>query len=110
MKFLPGHSECPHCKTVYRFKDINKLSRKGDNECYHCKKTFRVSRRSCFILAAEMMLVYVIINLIAVGMMHTVSLIPLFIMNLIPAITAVLLFPYYTELIKSDKKEKKGKK
>ena len=110
MKFFPGHSECPHCKTVYRSSDIKKLSRKNDNECYHCKKKFRVSRRSAIILAAETILVYVIINLIAVGMMQTVNFVPLFIMNLIPAIVAVLIFPYYTELIKSDKKEKKIKK
>ncbi len=106
MKILPKHSVCPHCKTVYRYSDLKKIMWKKSEECYHCKKNFRVSRKSFLILALELIAIYAIMNVIAIGVVESVNFISLFIMNIIPALAAVMLLPLYIEIIKEKKKHK----
>ena len=108
MKLYPRQSVCPYCKTVYRYADLRGLVWKKSGVCYHCKKKFVVSRKSFLILAAEMLIIYTVMNIIAIGVVSSVSFLSLFIMNLIPAVAAVLLLPMYTELKKIDKKDKKS--
>ncbi len=105
MKILPKQSVCPHCKTVYRYSDLKKIMWKKSDSCYHCKKNFRISRKSFWILALEMIIIYAIMNVIAIGLIESVNFISLFIMNVIPALEAVMLLPLYIEM----KKEKKTK-
>lgn len=102
MKILPKQSVCPHCKTVYRYPDLKKIMWKKSAPCYHCKKNFRVSRKGFLILALELIVIYAIINVIAIGVVESVNFISLFIMNIIPALAAVMLLPLYIEI----KKEK----
>ena len=52
-----------------------------------------------------MIIIYAIMNVIAIGLIESVNFISLFIMNVIPALTAVMLLPLYIEM----KKEKKTK-
>ena len=89
MKILPKQSVCPHCKTVYRYSDLKKIMWKKSDLCYHCKKNFRISRKSFWILALEMIIIYAIMNVIAIGLIESVNFISLFIMNVIPALTAI---------------------
>ena len=110
MKLYPAQSECPYCHTVYRYSDLRKLKNAKTKECYHCKKTFQISKRSVWSLAAGILIIYSIINGVAIGLMNTINIFPLFIMNLIPAFAALLLYPYYLEFKKSDKKDIKCKK
>lgn len=104
MKILPKQSVCPHCKTVYRYSDVQSLAWKKRASCYHCKKQFRVSRKSFLILALELVIIYAIMNVIAIGVVESVSFLSLFIMNIIPALAAVVLLPLYVELIKDKNK------
>ena len=98
MKFYPGQSVCPHCGTIYRYSDLNRLKWKKQTVCYHCKKTIRVSHKSLWILFAVLILLYVLTNVIAINVFHAVTLLPLFIMNVAPAAAAVILIPFYLEL------------
>ena len=66
MKIFPAQSVCPHCKTVYRYGDLNAIKFK--------KQT--------------------------VGFVQGLSLLALFIINIIPAAAAVVLLPLYLELRK----------
>lgn len=100
MKFIPRQSVCPHCQTVYRYADAKKLVWKQQEVCYHCKKQFKISRKSIWILILELLLVYAALNAIAIGAMRTINFIALFVMNLIPVIAAILLFPLYIEFKK----------
>lgn len=100
MKFYPKQSVCPHCGTIYRYSDLSPLKWKKQTVCYHCKKTIRVSKKSIWILFAELILLYAVINAIAINVFQAVTLLPLFIMNVIPAVAAVLLVPFYLELKK----------
>ena len=106
MKILPKQSVCPHCKTVYRYSDLKKIMWKKSDSCYHCKKNFKVSRKGFFILALELTAIYAIINIIAIGVVESVNFISLFIMNIIPALAAVMLLPLYIEIIRDSKKKK----
>ena len=110
MKLIPKHAVCPYCRTVYRFAELRKLSGKKEDTCYHCKKTVDVSRGSVWFLALETLAVYAILNAVAIGLLQTVQLVPLLIMNTVPAIAAMLLIPLYTELKKSPKNKKSNKK
>lgn len=100
MKFYPKQSVCPHCGTIYRYSDLNPLKWKKQTVCYHCQKTIRVSRKSLWILFAELVLLYVLTNVIAINVFHTVRLLPLFMMNVVPGVAAVILVPFYLELKK----------
>lgn len=106
MKFIPRQSVCPHCKTIYRYADAKGLVWKKQEVCYHCKKQFQISRKSIWILVLEMLLVYAALNFIAIGAMQTISFPALFVMNLIPAVAAILLFPCYIEFKKFTQKAK----
>ena len=86
MKLYPAQSECPYCHTVYRYSDLRKLKNAKTKECYHCKKTFQISKRSVWSLAAGILIIYSIINGVAIGLMNTINIFPLFIMNLIMCI------------------------
>ena len=100
MKFYPKQSVCPHCGTIYRYSDLKPLKWKKQTDCYHCGKKIRISKKSICILALELLLIYVLINAIAINVLHTVMLLPLFIMNVVPAVAAVIIVPFYLELKK----------
>ena len=102
MKIYPKQSECPHCKTVYRYQDVKGLAWKKSEECYHCKKRFKISKKSFWILALELLIVYAILNLIAIGVINTVNFFSLFIMNVIPTVAAIVLYPLYIEFKKDE--------
>ncbi len=102
MKLYPKQSECPYCKTVYRYSDVKGLAWKKSEKCYHCEKKFKISRKSILFLALEILIIYALLNLIAIGVIQSVSFISLFIMNMIPAVVAVVLFPLYTEFKKDE--------
>ena len=43
-----GVKNCPHCGTVYRYRDLLRMIKQRKKErketvCYHCKKTFSAS-------------------------------------------------------------------
>ena len=103
MKLYPSGTVCPHCGTVYRYADTKRLVRKKTTQCYHCQKTCRVSRSSVWVLAAELLAVYAILNAVAIGLLNTSGFVPLFLMNIIPAVAAVYLIPLYIELKKAEK-------
>ena len=100
MKLFPKHTECPYCRTVYRYGDVKKAVWKKEQTCYHCKKTFKVVRRGFLFLATELILVYAMINAVAIGVMGTVSFFALFVMNMVPVVAAILLLPLYIDFKK----------
>lgn len=107
MKLYPKQFVCPHCGTIYRYADSKRLVWKKQEKCYHCKKQFKISRKSIWLLALEALIVYAALNSIAIGAIGSVNFIALFIINLIPAALATMLFPFYIEFKKTDNKDKK---
>lgn len=105
MKFFPRQTECPYCHTVYRYQDLRGLSRKKTADCYHCHKKMKIQKTSMVILALEILLLYVLVDFLAIIVVRTVNVFTLFAINLVPAIVAALLYPYYIELKKSETNE-----
>lgn len=100
MKLLPKNQKCPYCGTVYRYGDLKKLMYSRKTTCYHCKKLIIVSRKGFLILLALLLLVYALLNASALLLLHNLSFALLFIINLIPTVTALVLLPFYIRLMK----------
>lgn len=109
MKFYPKQSACPHCKTVYRYSDLNKLKFKKETECYHCRKAVRISKKSLLILLAEMLIICVIVNVVLTGAMGIVNFWIIYVINAVIVLAGVFILPLYIETVKADKKTNKKK-
>lgn len=93
---------CPHCKTIYRYKDVKKEEVKKECTCYHCGKKFRVSKKKILILFLIIALITVIFDILALCMIACTSFIGLMILNIIAVTAGFFLIPYFVEF----KKEK----
>ena len=93
---------CPHCKTIYRYKDVKKEEVKKECTCYHCGKKFRVSKNKILILFLIIALITAIFDVLALYMIAGTSLIGMIIMNIIAVTAGFFLIPYFVEF----KKEK----
>ena len=93
---------CPHCKTIFRYKDVKKEAVKKECTCYHCGKKFRVSKKKILILFLIISLITAIFDVLALYMIAGTSFIGLMILNIIAVTAGFFLIPYFTEF----KKEK----
>lgn len=93
---------CPHCKTIFRYKDVKKEAVKKECTCYHCGKKFRVSKKKILILFLIIALITAIFDVLALYMIADTSFIGLMILNIIAVTAGFFLIPYFTEF----KKEK----
>lgn len=91
---------CPHCKTIYRYKDVKKEAVKKECTCYHCGKKFRVSKKKILILFLIIALITAIIDVLALYMIAGTSFIGLMILNIIAVTAGFFLIPYFTEFKK----------
>lgn len=93
---------CPHCRTIYRYKDVKKESGKKECTCYHCGKKFRVSKKKILILFLIIALITAIFDVLALYMIAGTSLVGMIIMNTVAVTAGFFLIPYFVEF----KKEK----
>ena len=93
---------CPHCKTIFRYKDVKKEAVKKECTCYHCGKKFRVSKKKILILFLIIALITAIFDVLVLYMVAGTSFIGLMILNIIAVTAGFFLIPYFTEF----KKEK----
>lgn len=88
---------CPHCKTIFRYKDVNRLLYKKNVECYHCGKKFRVSRKKFFILFLIIALITAIVDAFELYVIEDISFLALMLTNIITVFIGSLLLPYFCE-------------
>ena len=103
---------CPHCGTVYRYKETREAIRKKENICYHCQKKFKVRIFPTVLSAAILPLILCIaLNIFLLTRMENLQLIPLFIATMLFILLVFIIIPFFTIFKKiedeSDKKEKK---
>ena len=91
---------CPHCKTIYRYKDVKKEEVKKECTCYHCGKKFRVSKKKILILFLIISLITAIFDVLVLYMVAGTSLIGLIIINIIAVSVGFFLIPYFAEFKK----------
>lgn len=86
---------CPHCKTIYRYKDVNRLLYKKSAKCYRCGKSFRVSRKKFLILFLIIALITAIVDAFELYVIEDISFLALMLTNIITVFIGFLFLPYF---------------
>ena len=88
---------CPHCKTVYRYKEVKENNRKKVIQCYHCKKEFRNSRAGIIVLALIVCVAAALINVFILNITsdNFVSIIPISVISVIAVLIGMVLVPFF---------------
>ena len=94
---------CPHCGTIYRYKDTKEAIKKKDNVCYHCNKKFRAGIFPGMIVGAILPLIACIaINIFLLTRMKEFQILPLIAVTLIFILIIYLIIPFFTKFRKTD--------
>ena len=97
---------CPHCGTVYRYKDTKLALKNRENTCYHCQKKFRAKIFPDMIVGALIPLALCIgFNIFLLSRMTDLLLIPLFAATLVFLLIIYLIVPFFTRFKKEDNEE-----
>lgn len=88
---------CPHCETVYRYKEVKENKNKKEIVCYHCKKKFRPSKSGYCILGSLVIMIAVTINvaLLNTSLNFLRTIIPITIVSTAAVLIAKLLTPFF---------------
>ncbi len=100
--FLPSLPVCPYCKTIYRYGDVGSLVLKRTGSCYHCGKSFKISKKKLLILLLEFLILYALIDLFFIGVAK-VTLVVLFIINVLLVAAGIVMIPYYIMFVEQNK-------
>ena len=99
---------CPHCGTVYRYKDTKNALKNKENTCYHCNKRFTASMFPGIIIAAALPLaICIAINIFMLSRMKELLILPLIAVTLIFILIIYLIIPFFTSFGKTDKEKNK---
>lgn len=110
---------CPHCGTVYRYRETASILRKNllkskqrqDNACYHCEKNYYVSLMpGAMILALLWAAVSIGTNLLMLSRMTQLDLVAMFLVTLLYLILAAVLTPFFITFKKKEKEKKKNRR
>ena len=99
---------CPHCGTVYRYKDTRAAIKNRENVCYHCEKKF-VAKRFPYILAGALipLILCIGINILLLSRMENLELLPLFAVTIGFLLIIYSIIPFFTKFKKIEDKDKK---
>ena len=98
---------CPHCGTVYRYKDTKTALKNKENTCYHCQKKFSAKTIPYIFVGAILPIaVCIAVNLFLLTRMEYLNLLPLFGVTLIFILIIYLIIPFFTHFKKSNDRSK----
>ncbi len=98
---------CPHCGTIYRYKDTKKAIRDKDNICYHCNKKFRAKIFPGILIGAVIPLILcIVINIILLSSMKEAQIVPLFAVTLVFLLIIYFIVPFFTKFRKTEDDKK----
>lgn len=88
---------CPHCRTVYSYKEVKKNNRKSIIQCYHCKKNFKNGRAGIIVLALIICIAAILINIFVLNISsdNFISIIPISVISVIAVLIGILLVPFF---------------
>ncbi|MBQ3331513.1 MAG: hypothetical protein IJG87_10100 [Ruminococcus sp.] len=92
---------CPHCGTVYRYRDTKQAIIKKENVCYHCQKKFKARIFPYLLVGALIPLALCIgFNIFLLSRMTDLELLPLFAATLVGILIIYLIIPFFTKFKK----------
>ena len=99
---------CPHCGTVYHYKEVRNAVKKKENTCYHCEKKFRARLFPGILIAAVIPIALsILLNLVMLNRMQEMQLLPLFAVTLVFLLIIYLIIPFFVSFKKNEKNENK---
>lgn len=102
---------CPHCKTVYHYRDTKNAVKQKEIECYHCQKKIKAGIFPDILVSGVILLLLCILtNLLMLSRMNTLNLYLLFIVTLLYIMLFILTVPFFVRFRKDGKDEKNGGK
>lgn len=104
---------CPHCGTVYRYKDTKQAIKNKENECYHCHKRFRAKVFPTILVGAILPVALSIgLNIFLLTRMTKFQLLPLFAITIGFLLVIYIIIPFFTQFkkIEDESKENNRKK
>ena len=102
---------CPHCGTVYRYKDTKKAIKEKKNICYHCQKEFKVKYFPYILVDIVLLLALCIaVNILLLNRMTALNLFALFGVTLAFMLAGYLLVPFFIRFVKIENTKNKKKK
>ncbi len=98
---------CPHCGTVYRYKDTKKAIKDKNIICYHCKKDFSAKIFPGVLVGCGILLVLCIgLNILVLFRMKDLQVWPLFVITLLFILLGYIIIPFFTTFKKKDNNTK----
>lgn len=102
---------CPHCGTVYRYKDTKAAIKQKENTCYHCQKRFKARIFPYILVGAAIPLVLCIaLNIFLLTRMTNLELLPLFAVTLVFLLIIYIIIPFFTKFKKIEEESKEDTK
>ena len=97
---------CPHCGTVYRYKDTKKELKQKESTCYHCKKKFKASMFPGILIGGGILLILcIVLNILVLFRMKELQLVPLFLITIVFILLIYLIIPFFTSFKKTEKQD-----
>jgi len=103
---------CPHCGTIYRYKETSRIMRSGflkskdkkKNVCYHCKKSFRTAYLPGVLIPLAIWLALnITTNLIMLSRMDRLNLALMFITTVVYMALAFIALPFFIRFVPEEK-------
>lgn len=102
---------CPHCGTVYHYKEVKAAVRQKEKTCYHCEKKFKARLFPGILIAAVIPIALsVLLNIVMLNRMQEMNLIPLFAVTLGFLLIIYLIIPFFVSFKKTEDQNVKNKK
>ena len=98
---------CPHCHTVYRYKDVKRVMNKKELECYNCKKKIKISHKGILVLILIAVLLSIGSTFLIFNIFHNATAIAAYTATLLIIILGFFARPFFVSFKSNESIEKK---
>ena len=98
---------CPHCHTIYRYKDVSRVMNKKEQECYNCKRKIIISRKGFWLLILIAVILSVGSTFLILNIFHNATAIAAYIVTVLIIIAGFFARPFFVSFKNDESNEKK---
>lgn len=102
---MPKLPVCPHCNTIYRYRDVSRILNKKSEVCYNCKKSFEIKRKKYLILFLIIALFCAIFDVFELYMVAQTNFILLVVTNILFICIGLIFRPFFIRFENTDNKK-----